>query len=144
MFEADTLADLAELIGFVHWLGYACVALVLSLVATTTVMSVQDRIKEHAVLQTLGLRPLRVFRIVITESMLLSTLGGILGVIGSVALLSSTGMSIAAEGVTISFQPSVSLAVQGIVVAIVVGALAGIAPAWHAARSEIVPSLRHA
>ena len=56
MFQADILADLAELIGFVHWLGYACVGLVLSLVATTTVMSVQDRIKEHAVLQTLGLR----------------------------------------------------------------------------------------
>ena len=58
MFQADTLADLAELIGFIHWLGYACVGLVLSLVATTTVMSVQDRIKEHAVLQTLGFRPL--------------------------------------------------------------------------------------
>jgi putative ABC transport system permease protein len=144
MFEADTLADLAELIGFVHWLGYACVALVLSLVATTTVMSVQDRIKEHAVLQTLGLRPLRVFRIVITESMLLSTMGGILGVLGSIALLSTTGMSIAAEGVTISFQPSLSLAMQGLIVAIVVGALAGIAPAWQAARSEIVPALRHA
>jgi len=144
MFEADTLADLAELIGFVHWLGYACVALVLSLVATTTVMSVQDRIKEHAVLQTLGLRPERVFRIVVTESMLLSTLGGILGVVGSVGLLSTTGMSISAEGVTIAFQPSLSLAAQGIGVALVVGVLAGLAPAWHAARSQIVPALRHA
>ncbi|MCR9117717.1 MAG: ABC transporter permease, partial [bacterium] len=59
MFQADTLADLAELIGFIHWLGYACVGLVLALVATTTVMSVQDRIKEHGVLQTIGLRPYR-------------------------------------------------------------------------------------
>jgi hypothetical protein len=60
-FQASTLADLVDLIGFAHWLGYACVALVLSLVATTTVMSVQDRVREHAVLQTLGLRPARVF-----------------------------------------------------------------------------------
>lgn len=144
MFQADTLADLAELIGFVHWLGYACVGLVLSLVATTTVMSVQDRIKEHAVLQTLGLRPLRVFGLVLTESLLLSTIGGILGVVGSVLLLSSTGMSIAAEGVTIAFEPSVTLAVQGVLVAIVVGILAGIAPGWHASRTEIVSALRHA
>ena len=144
MFQADTLADLAELIGFVHWLGYACVGLVLSLVATTTVMSVQDRIKEHAVLQTLGLRPLRVFNLVIIESLLLSTLGGILGVVGSSLLLTSTGMSIAAEGVTIAFEPSLTLAVQGILVAIVVGLLAGIAPGWHAAQTEIVPALRHA
>ena len=144
MFQADTVADLAELIGFVHWLGYACVGLVLSLVATTTVMSVQDRIKEHAVLQTLGLRPLRVFRLVLIESLCMSTLGGILGVAGSMLLLSSTGMSVAAEGVTIAFQPSLTLAVQGVLVAIVVGVLAGIAPGWHASRTEIVPALRHA
>ncbi len=144
MFQADTLADLAELIGFVHWLGYACVGLVLSLVATTTVMSVQDRIKEHAVLQTLGLRPLRVFRLVLVESLLLSTLGGILGVAGSALLLSSSGMSVAAEGVTISFEPSFTLAIQGILVAILVGLLAGLAPGWHASRTEIVPALRHA
>lgn len=144
MFQADTLADLAELIGFVHWLGYACVGLVLSLVATTTVMSVQDRIKEHAVLQTLGLRPLRVFGLVLTESLLLSTLGGILGVAGSVLLLSLTGMSVAAEGVTIAFEPSVMLAVQGVLVSVIVGILAGIAPGWNASQTEIVSALRHA
>jgi len=144
MFQADTLADLAELIGFVHWLGYACVGLVLSLVATTTVMSVQDRIKEHAVLQTLGLRPMRVFGLVLTESLLLSTLGGLFGVVGSALLLSSSGMSVAAEGVTIAFEPSLALAVQGVLVAVAVGILAGLAPGWHASRTEIVPALRHA
>lgn len=144
MFQADTLADLAELIGFVHWLGYACVGLVLSLVATTTVMSVQDRIKEHAVLQTLGLRPLRVFRLVLIESVFLSSLGGILGVIGSALLLSLSGMSVAAEGVTIAFEPSYVLAAQGILIAFAVGILAGLAPGWHASQSEIVPALRHA
>ena len=144
MFQADTLADLAELIGFVHWLGYACVGLVLSLVATTTVMSVQDRIKEHAVLQTLGLRPLRVFRLVLAESLLLSSLGGILGVFGSALMLSLSGMSVAAEGVTIAFQPSYFLALQGLVIALVVGVLAGLAPGWHASQTEIVPALRHA
>ncbi|MFN9413105.1 MAG: ABC transporter permease, partial [Pirellula sp.] len=57
-FQASTLTDLVDLIGFAHWLGYACVALVLSLVATTTIMSVQDRMKEYAVLQTIGVRPM--------------------------------------------------------------------------------------
>jgi putative ABC transport system permease protein len=144
MFQADTLSDLAELIGFIHWLGYACVALVLSLVATTTVMSVQDRIKEHAVLQTLGFRPFRVFRLVVTESMVLSTLGGGLGVAAGLLFLSWAGMSIAAEGVTIAFRPSWSIALQGVAASITVGLLAGLAPGWHAARTEIVPALRHA
>ena len=143
MFQADTVADLAELIGFVHWLGYACVGLVLSLVATTTVMAVQDRIKEHAVLQTLGVRPHRVFRLVIAESLLLTLIGGVLGVVGSMAFLSSTGLSVAAEGVTIAFRPSWDLAAQGIVIAFVVGTIAGIAPGWQASQTQIVTALRH-
>jgi putative ABC transport system permease protein len=142
MFQADTVSDLAELIGFVHWLGYACVGLVLSLVATTTVMAVQDRIKEHAVLQTLGVRPLRVFRLVIAESFLLTMLGGLIGVVGSMAFLGSTGMAVAAEGVTIAFLPSWNLALQGIGIAAVVGLIAGLAPGWQASQSQIVTALK--
>lgn len=144
MFQADTLSDLAELIGFIHWLGYACVGLVLSLVATTTVMSVQDRIKEHAVLQTLGFRPLRVFRLVLTESTLLSALGGGLGVAAGLLFLAWSGMSIAAEGVTIAFRPSWDIALQGLIASVAVGVLAGLAPGWQAARTQIVSALRHA
>ncbi len=54
VFQAKSLGDLTQLISLSRYLGYACVGLVLALVATTTVMSVQDRIKEHAVLQTIG------------------------------------------------------------------------------------------
>jgi putative ABC transport system permease protein len=87
---------------------------------------------------------LRVFGLVLTESLLLSSLGGILGVMCSVFLLSSTGMSVAAEGVTIAFEPSLKLAMQGVLVAVVVGLLAGLAPGWQASRTEIVSALRHA
>ena len=113
VFQRDTLADLAELIGFAHWLGYACVGLVLALVATTTVMAVQDRIKEHAVLQTLGLRPGRIFRLVIAESVLQSLAGGLLGIGAGLALLAWGGFAVGAEGVTIAFKPSLELAMTG-------------------------------
>ncbi len=142
VFQRDTLADLAELIGFAHWLGYACVGLVLALVATTTVMTVQDRIKEHAVLQTLGLRPGRIFRLVLAESVIQSLAGGILGIGAGMLLLAWGGFSIGAEGVTIAFQPSLDLAVIGAAVCLAVGVLAGIVPGWQAARTEIVAALR--
>jgi putative ABC transport system permease protein len=144
MFQADTLSDLAELIGFIHYLGYACVGLVLSLVATTTVMSVQDRIKEHAVLQTLGFRPRRIFGLVITESVLLSLLGGGLGIAAGMLFLAWSGMSVAAEGVTIAFRPSWQIALQGAVASLGVGVIAGLAPGWQAAQAKIVAALRHA
>lgn len=144
VFQRDTLSDLAELIGFAHWLGYACVGLVLALVATTTVMAVQDRIKEHAVLQTLGLRPGRIFRLVLAESMLQSMLGGTLGIGAGLAMLAWGGFAVGAEGVTIAFKPTLDLAVTGAIVSAVVGILAGIAPGWQASRTEIVLALRQA
>lgn len=142
IFQAKSLGDLTQLIGMTNYLGYACVGLVLALVATTTVMSVQDRIKEHAVLQTIGFTSGRVFRFVLTESTLLSLLGGLIGVGAAMVMLKISGLSVGAEAVTIAFAPSIRLAINGVVVALVTGILAGIAPAWHASRAEIVTALR--
>lgn len=143
-FQATTLSDLVDLIGFAHWLGYACVGLVLSLVATTTVMSVQDRIKEHAVLQTIGLRPRRVFRLVLAESLCLCLAGGAIGTGLALAVLGGSGLAIGAEGVLIAFRPSWQLAGLGGIVSLAIGLAAGMIPAWQAARMEIVPALRQA
>jgi putative ABC transport system permease protein len=142
VFQARSLGDLTELIGLAHYLGYACVGLVLALVATTTVMSVQDRIKEHAVLQTLGFTGYRVFRLVLSESALLSIAGGLLGVGAAMLVLQISRLSVGAEAVTIAFQPSWVLAATGVLVSGIVGVLAGILPGWHAARTEIVAALR--
>ncbi|MCA9168397.1 MAG: ABC transporter permease [Planctomycetales bacterium] len=141
-FQASTLSDLVDLIGFAHWLGYACVGLVLSLVATTTVMSIQDRIKEYAVLQTIGVRPLHAMRLVLAESTILCLLGGMLGTLAATAALAIGGFAIGAEGATIAFRPSLRLLTTGSVVSLIVGIAAGIAPAIQAANVPIVTALQ--
>jgi len=142
VFQAKSLEDLAQLISMAHYLGYACVGLVLALVATTTVMSVQDRIQEHALLQTLGFSGPRIFRFVLTESLILSFIGGLLGVGAAMLMLKLSSLSVGAEAVTIAFTPSLQLALAGMLVSVAAGLFAGIAPAIHAARTEIVPALR--
>jgi putative ABC transport system permease protein len=142
VFQARSLGDLTELIGLAHYLAYACIGLVLALVATTTVMSMQDRIKEHAVLQTLGFTGQRVFRFVVSESVVLSVAGGLLGVTAAMLVLEVSHLSVGAEAVTIAFRPSWSLALSGVGISAVVGLLAGLAPGLHAARAEIVAALR--
>jgi putative ABC transport system permease protein len=141
-FQASTLSDLVDLIGFAHWLGYACVGLVLSLVATTTVMSVQDRIKEYAVLQTIGVRPLTTMRLVLTESTVLCVVGGVAGTSLAMLALSLGGFAIGAEGATIAFRPTLGLATSGTIVSVFVGILAGVAPAIQASTVPIVNALR--
>jgi putative ABC transport system permease protein len=141
-FQATTLSDLVDLIGFSHWLGYACVGLVLSLVATTTVMSVQDRISEYAILQVIGARPLRTLRLVLAESTLLCFIGGALGTIAAMTVLTLGGFAVGAEGATIAFRPSTRLVVSSLIVSVVVGLLAGLGPAIQVSTIKIVDALR--
>ena len=141
-FQLKSLGDLTELIQLSHYLGFACVGLVLILVATTTLMAVQDRVLEHAVLQTIGFTPIRIFGIVLTESVIVSLLGGSIGVLAAMIALMTSGLAVGAEAVTIAFTPTWSLALSGIIVAASTGLLAGLPPAWRASRTEIVPALR--
>jgi putative ABC transport system permease protein len=143
VFEANAVSDLAELIHFANYLGYACVGLVLALVATTTIMAVQDRVREHAVLQTLGFSGYRIFGLVLSESILVSLAGGLLGIGVAILLLAWSSVAVGTEGVLISFIPTAGLAGTGLVVSLAVGFLAGLTPAWQAARAEIVSSLRY-
>lgn len=142
VFQAQSLGDLVQLIGMARFVGFSCVGLVLALVATTTVMSVQDRVTEHAVLQTIGFSSPRIFSFVLMESVLLSLAGGILGVGLALLTLHFSSLSLGAEAVAITFTPSLSLAIVGLVVSVLVGVVAGLVPAAHAASIEIVPALR--
>lgn len=143
-FQAKTVGDLVELVSFTYFLGLACVVMVLGLVATTTVMGVQDRIREHAVLQTLGFTGWHIFAFIMSESLVVSLMGGILGTGVALGLLGVSGLALGTEGILIAFLPSVSLAANGLLASFAVGLLAGIAPACQAARTEIVPALRFA
>src|ERR1043165_5034863 len=55
-FVAQAASDIVDIVGFTRYLGWGCLAAVLALIANAIVLSVQDRIKEHAILQTLGFR----------------------------------------------------------------------------------------
>jgi putative ABC transport system permease protein len=143
VFQASSLEDLIQLIELSHYLAYACLGLMTVLLATTTIMGVEDRIREHAVLQTLGVSGPRVFRLVLAESTIISFLGGVLGVGIAAAVLAASSLSVGAEAVSIAFTPSSSMAMQGVIVSALIGVAAGVAPAWRAATAEIVTALRN-
>ena len=108
-------------------------------------MSVEDRIKEHAVLQTIGFSGPRVFLTCYDgKRVCLAIAGGVIGVGTAMVMLKLSSLSVGAEAVTIAFTPSIRLAITGLIVSAIAGTLAGIAPALHAARTEIVPALRQA
>lgn len=143
-FQASSLADLIHLIDLSHYLGWACLFLMAVLLGTTTIMTVEDRMGEHAVLQTLGFSTWRVFRLVMSETVLLSVIGGCVGILLATLVLSQTGLSVGAEAVTIAFEPTWQMALTAATTSLVIGLIAGLAPATHAARADIVTALRSA
>ena len=71
-----------------------------------TVMAVQDRLREHAVLQALGYSGPRVFGLVLSEGIIVSLVGGVIGVGAALAVLWWTRLAVGTEGVTIALSPS--------------------------------------
>jgi putative ABC transport system permease protein len=143
-FFADTAEELVELVGFTRWLGLGAVAAVLGLVANAVLLVVRSRVKENAVLQTVGFSQRAIGVLVAVEGILLGLLGGALGVAGAYAMLRWQSFTVGNEGVTLSIMPDLPILIRGMLTALTLGLLASLYPAWKAARKPIVASLRSA
>lgn len=141
-FVAAAATDVLEIVGFTRWLGWACLAAVLGLVANAIVLAVQDRVREHAVLQTLGYRSGLLARLIVGEGILLSLIGGAVGTIGAALLLRWLRLTVSVDAVNIPIATDPSVFATGLVISVLLGVLAGLWPAWRASRAPIVESFR--
>ncbi len=141
-FVARAAKDIVELVGFTRWLGWASLAAVLALVGNAIVLSVQDRIKEHAILQTLGFRSGLIARLIIGEGLLLSLAGGVVGTIAAVVALTWGRFTMSMDGVSLGVSADAGVVVIGLVLSAGLGVLAGLIPAWQASRREIAACFR--
>jgi len=141
-FVAQAGADIVEIVKFTQWLGWGCLAAVLALVANAIVLSVQDRIKEHAVLQTLGFRSGLIARMIVSEGMLIGLLGGALGTAAALAVVHYGNFSLSQEGLSVTVQASGQVLALGLLISASVGIVAGLVPAVRAGRREIAACFR--
>lgn len=141
-FFAQTAKDLVEMIGFTRWLGLGAVLGVLGLVGNALLLAARSRIKEGAILQTIGYRQRDIGLLVVLEGLILGIGGGVLGSLGSALFFHWQRFSFGSEGLTLALSPSVSVTLTGIAVATCLALLSAIWPAYEAARRPIVQSLR--
>ena len=131
-----------RIVGFAKWLGWGCLAAVLALVGNAIVLSVQDRIREHAVLQTLGFDGSLIARLIVTEGTIVGLLGGAVGTLAALAVIRWGAFSITAEGLSVPVIASGWVVVIGLALSAALGVLAGLVPAWQASRREITQCFR--
>jgi putative ABC transport system permease protein len=141
-FVARAAGDAMELIAFTRWVALGCLAAVIALVANSIVLSVQDRVRDIAVMQTLGYRGSLVGRLVLTEGLVLSLAGGAIGILGAIAFLTTTDLSLSNEGLSIGFGTGPEVWAAGLLVSALLGVVAGLYPAIRAARVPIAASFR--
>jgi macrolide transport system ATP-binding/permease protein len=105
------------------------------------------RSREIVIRLALGAGRWRIIRQLLTESMLLALLGGGLGLLLSLwcADLMSAGspLVIGSERGVVDFSPDLRVLNWAVVVSLLTGLLFGIAPAWHAARTDLIPVLKN-
>jgi len=140
-FFAETAKQMIELIGFTRWLGLGAVIAVLGLVANAVLLIVRGRVKETAIFQTLGYSRLAIGVMVVLEGVLLGLVGGLIGVAGAMSFFYFKSFTLGNEGLTLALSPSLSVTLSGLAVAIALGLLASLYPAWKATSRPLVQSL---
>ena len=143
---AADFAEGAVDIKFTRAMAWAIMALAVIIngvgVTNTMVMSVFERTREIGVLRALGWRKLRVLRMILRESIVLSLVSSLVGVVGGVALGQAlNALPLVAGFIQLSFSPP--LLAWALVIALVLGAVGGLYPAWHASRLQPLEALRY-
>ncbi len=128
-----------RLVRAMSW-GTSLLALLVGIfgVMNTMLMTVFERTHEISVLLAVGWTRRRIIRMVLYESALLGLFGGILGVILGVIGVRLLDATPAIRGL---LQPDLGLPLLGfsVIIAVAVGVLSGIYPAWRSSR--LMPSL---
>ena len=127
--------------------GVLVVVAVVLIAGNTSAMGVRERIPEIAILKSLGFRRRPILAGLMAESVLQSTIGGLVGAGGAWAVLGWLHAAGRTGGSNVlgplgSFEMTPEVFAQGVATAAVVGLVAGIVPAWNGARMNVIQALR--
>ena len=110
----------------------------------TMAMSVRERIKEVGILKTLGFTNEAILGLIMGEALTISLIGGVIGVLLAGLLcggVGRAGQAVVAQLDGLSLTPVTTLICLGI--AAFIGLVSAFIPAWNAARTSILDSLRY-
>jgi len=141
--QAKKMLGVARAIHF----GISCFALIIGVlfVACTMIMSVSERVRELATLRVIGASKGFIVRLIISESVLLSALGGVAG------CFFGFGLSFLINFIVFKFfgetffsaYVSARIVTVGLAIALLIGAFAGLFPAFMILKKNLSESIRY-
>ena len=137
---ADLIKVFGQVVGYIMAIGAVFAAL------NTIYSAVSTRLVEIGTLRALGFKGTTVLLALLIEALLLATIGGLLG--GAIAYILFNGYTVSTLAGASFSQTAFAFAVtgeiiqQGLTLALLVGFIGGVFPAWNAARRDITEALR--
>lgn len=145
-FQLSFMEMMGNIKGLIRWISGIILFAVTLIVANTVAMSARERVTEIAVMRTLGFRRTHILGFVLSESVLMSLLGGIVGVFlakyffipGMVKGMETTPMA----PFLLNFKVTIQTLLAAFGISVGVGILAGFVPAIRSSQIRIVDGLR--
>jgi putative ABC transport system permease protein len=145
-FQLQFMEMMGNVKGLIRIISLAILFAVTLIVANTVAMSARERVTEIAVMRTLGYRRSHILSFILSESVLMALLGGVLGVLlakyffipGMVKGMETSPMA----PFLLNFKVTVPTLAAAFFVSVGVGVLAGFIPAIRSSQVRIVDGLR--
>lgn len=142
-FQLGFVASLGNVKAFILGICGAVAFAIMLVSANTMAMSVRSRIREVAVLKTLGFTRQRVLSIFVSESIALALIGGVLGIAVAIPVIAAMTHRFIGLGIPLDMKVKTPTAALALLVSFVLGVVSGFIPAYRASRMNIVDGLRH-
>ena len=137
---ADLIKIFGQVVGYIMAIGAVFAAL------NTMYSAVSTRLVEIGTLRALGFKGTTVLLALMIEALLLAMMGGLLGAAIAYILFNGYTVSTLAGGsfsqTAFAFAVTADVVQQGLTLALFVGLIGGLFPAWNAARRDITEALR--
>jgi len=138
--------QLSKLFMYLITIGGIVWVMALMLIGVVFSMIVNERQREIGLFRAMGAKKSFMFKLIIAEASLLTTIGGVIGVAcGAVLVVSFKNLIVAQLNVPYLWPPAwftIALLVGCVVVSLVTGVIAALYPAWMSARMEPYNAIR--
>jgi len=142
-FLSSMLGELSDLIKVSKLVILITLLVMLVGIANTISMSIRDRTRQIGVLRTLGYTRTKILSLILIESVIMSLIGSLLGVLAVFSIFHFFGIALQVLSYTFTINLNMAVVALGISTAVLVGLIATLIPAYKASRLDIVNSLRN-
>lgn len=140
-FQQSFVSMSGALITSMNFVSYVIIGVILIVLANTMVMTARERVREYAVLKTIGFTKGHIATLIAGESLFVATVAAALGVFLTYPIVESIAANIP-SGMFPIFEVKPLSVVLAASSALVVGILSAVFPIWRATTMKIVDGLR--